>query len=282
MFKRKAVIVATLLTFSWSATAADLEVLFVGLPQAGPSVALTQAYAQGLKTPHKFTPVKDCKSSLDVVANSDNVVYLIGNTSTLGALRSGQECVPKLIPDDIIFTANNYFHFCHLPDSKKDLFKDRQTIAAASVVPVSGFAKSLNKENNTKLVPLSMLSSNEVALSVINKDIDWGIIITSVATPLITSGQLSCPYSTNPKEPNYIAKNLRMDYSNLSQLWILSAKTKDPALKQAAKSAVRSAEFNKFLEAGKFSDVKTENFTNKDIENFNKLIDQGMAIYDIK
>ena len=60
MFKK--LIVLFFMLLADIANAADLQVLFVGLPQAGPPITLLQSYAKNIKIPNTLPSVKDCAS----------------------------------------------------------------------------------------------------------------------------------------------------------------------------------------------------------------------------
>jgi hypothetical protein len=273
----KKVIVLFLIILSNSVQAADLQVLFVGLPQSGPPITLLQSYAKNIKIPYTLTGVKDCASSLQAIEKNNDVAYMIANTTTITSIRHGVECMPKFKADDVVFVADNYFNYCRKPGNNKDFYRSRIVIGAASVVPIDGIASDLNKQNGTNLVAVSMPSSVNVATSIINGDLDWGLVVTSVSDPLIQSKQLECPYTTNPKSSNYIAKHFQVLSPDLTISWVMVAKTKDSNIKTELMRAAQTAEFNNFLEFGKFTNIKTKEITDRDIDKFYKRIQETVT-----
>ena len=270
MFKK--LIVLFFMLLADIANAADLQVLFVGLPQAGPPITLLQSYAKNIKIPNTLPSVKDCASSLRTIEQSDDVVYMIANTTTITSIRHGVDCLPKFRAEDVVFMADNYMNYCRKPGNTKDIYRSRLTIGAASVAPIDGMANDLNKQNGMTLVPVSMQSSVNVANSVINGDIDWGLIVTSISDPMVANKQLECPYTTDPHSANFIAKHFQLLSPDLTISWIMVVKTKNPVIRAELIRAAQTKEFNDFLEFGKFTNIKTNNITDKDIERFHKRV----------
>lgn len=254
------------------ADAADttLKVMYVGLPQVGPAVAFAQAYAKNLKVPTEFVSMKDCASALKAIDESDNVVYLISSTNTVTSTRRGVECVPKFKPEDMVYYTDNYFNYCRKPDNKKNFLRDRITMGHASVIPMMGIANDLNIQNGTSIVSVPFQSTPQVLTGIINGDVDWGMAIVSVSESMIASKQIECPYTTDPRAANFIGRQLRGTSPDFTLSYIMAIKTKDPAIRAEATRAAQSKEFGEFLTAGKFVNVKTSNFEQKDIDKFNQ------------
>ena len=82
MFKK--LIVLSFMLLADIANAADLLVLFVGVPQAGPPITLLQSYAKNIKIPNTLPSVKDCASSLRTIEQSDDDFWLQDRTWASG------------------------------------------------------------------------------------------------------------------------------------------------------------------------------------------------------
>ena len=76
MIKKIAVFLLTV--FSTFAIADEkLKVLYVGAPQSGPPVVLTQSLAANLTVPWEFVSMKDCDSALRVIEQEKNVLFVM-------------------------------------------------------------------------------------------------------------------------------------------------------------------------------------------------------------
>ena len=249
-----------------------VKFMYVGVPQVGGGVIFAQSYAKNLQgVESKFVSLKDCDLAMKEVADSDDVIFLVASTNTITSMKHNVECVPKFKPEDILVTTITYFDYCQKAGNKLDLFKQRINIGAASIVPMDGMAKDLNTQNATRWVSVGYPASQLVATAVINGDIDLGFLTHSVAAPMIANKQLECPYTTNPKTPNYMAKSFRQVASDFEMDYILAVKSKDPKVRKAAVEAAQSAGFQEWLKSSGFDAYKTSGFEQKDIDRWNKL-----------
>jgi hypothetical protein len=245
-----------------------LKVMYVGLPVTGPGVVFAQTYAKNLKMPYTFVTVKDCNEAIEYVKNNDNIIWLTGSTSVAITRKHGIECAPKYKPQEIVFISEAYWDFCHKVGVKKDILRERFTVAHSSIVPMLGIANDINRQNNMSMISIPVQSSDQAITSILNGDTDYGFIIQAVAKPMVASGKMECPLSTNPKSPNYLAKQIRSTYPNYKSIWHMMVKTSDPAIRVEATRAAQSPEFTEVLNKFSYVNTKTQNFDQSDIDRF--------------
>lgn len=269
---QKFIVALSFIAASATAFAGDtVKVMYVGIPQVGPAISFIQSYAKNLPIDSKFVSMKDCELAMKEVENSDDVIYLISSTNTITSIKHNIECVPKFKPEDLIFTSYSYFDYCQKAGSKKDIFKERINIGAASIVPMDGMAKDLNANNGTRFVSVPYSSSVAVTGAIINDDIDWGFLMHSIAQPLVDAGKLECPYTSDPRSPKYVAKSFRVAQPNFEMDYMMAVKTSNPKIRAAAIQAAQSKGFGDWLKAGGFDLYKTSEFSQKDIDRWNKM-----------
>ena len=255
----------------------NLKVLYVGAPQAGPPIILTQALAQNLNVPNTFVSIKDCAGTLKVIDQNPNVLFFISDLSTLTYKREGIDCMPKFKAEDIIGTVVSSWHICKKIGGR-DMGQQRFTFGMPSVLPVNGVAKDFNKRNGVNLVPVALVSSSQVVSALLSGDIDWGMINPGVAEPLIQEGKLECPLTFIPQgtavvnKNSHIANHYDMTVPNLRCTYLLVVKSKDPKVREAALKAAQSKGFSEFLDKTRYINVKTGNFTQADVDAFHSYI----------
>lgn len=256
----------------------DVKVMYIGTPQVGPPVILTQAFAQNLKVPNTFISMKDCAGALRAVEQNDNVAFFISDMTTMTHQHKGEDCVPKFKPEDIVGTMATSWHLCHKPGGKS-LGAGRISVGVASVLPGPGIIRDFNKQNGLNTVNVSLASSSQVVAAVLNGDIDWGLLTPGVVEPMVEEGKLECPLTFIPsgtnvvKKDKYIANYYDMKVPDLRCTFLLVVKSKDPKVREAVLQAAQSKEFAAFLDKGKWINVNTTGkFTQKDVDSFNAYI----------
>ena len=276
--KLKTLVTAVTLALASATVLADdkVKVQYVGLPQVGPSVIHAQAVNKALSMDSEFVSKKDCAAGLDYVDNNDNVISIIASTAQTSAKIKNIPCAPKTTPDEILYTASQYLAFCHLPDNKVDIYRDRFTIAHASVAPFAKISNNFNIENGTSMISIPVKSSVQSLASVLNGDTDYGFIVEAIADPQVAAGAISCPYTTNPNDKKrFVGKHFRMAIPDYGINWMISLKTDDPEVRKAVlKDLETNEDFKKWRAKGKISNFKTRKFTQSDINKWNKHIDQ--------
>ena len=276
MFKNmliKLVALVTLVSASWAM--ADTKVLYVGTPQVGPPIILTQAFAQNLKTPNTFINMKDCAGALRAVEQNDDVVFVMSDMTTMTHMHKGEDCVPKFKPEDVVASVSSSWHLCHKPGGKA-LGAGRVSIGFASVLPGPGIVRDFNKQNGLNTVNVSLASSSQVMGAVLNGDIDWGLLATNIAEPMLAEGKVECPLTFVPggtgivSGDKYIGNHYDMKVPDLRVTYIIVTKSKNPKVREDALQAVQSKNFSEFLTKGKWINVNVSGkYTQKDLDQFN-------------
>jgi hypothetical protein len=280
MFKNavtKLLISLTLLSTSAMAAEDDIKVLFVGTPQSGPPVILTQSFAQNLNVPNTFVSIKDCAGVMKFIDQNPNVAFFVNDMVTLTLKRQGLDCMPKFKTEDVIASVSSSWHVCKKPGGR-DIGQTRFTFGISTVLPVAGVARDFNKRNSVGAVPVGVPSSAQAVAGILSGDIDWGMINPGVAEPLIQEGKLECPLTFIPQGTQiisskaYIANHYDMTIPDLHTTYLLVIKSKDPKVKETAIKAVQSKGFSEFLDKSRYFNVKLGNYTQSDFDNFTAYI----------
>ncbi len=265
-------------TSAMAVAGTDLKVMYIGTPQVGPPIILTQAYAQNLKVPTTFISMKDCASALRAVEQNDDVVFILSDVTTMTHQHKGEDCVPKFKPEDVVGTMSTSWHLCHKPGGKS-LGAGRVSFGVASVLPGAGIIRDFNTQNGLNIVNVSLASSSQTIAAILNGDIDWGLVQTGIAEPMIADGKLDCPLTFIPegtelvKKDKYIGNHYDMKVPDLHCTFILVVKTKNPKIREAAIQAAQSKEFAAFLAKGKWININTSGkFEQKDVDSYNAYI----------
>jgi hypothetical protein len=256
-----------------------IKVMYLGLPQVGPSVIHAQAFGKHFSEPTTFVSMKDCQAGLDYINKNTDIIYLLASTNAATSKKHNIDCQPKITPADIVYTSNQYFNLCRRPDNKKNILRDRFTIGAASVVPMMGIANDYNLQNGMSMIAVPLQSSTQVVTSVMNGDVDWGFIVQAIADPHVAAGKLECPYSTNPKADNYVGRKFQLAIPDYKLKWLMVAKTSDPTVKAAAAKAVLSKEHQEWLDQNRFDNIKTSGFEQTDLDKWNSDLDNVIKNY---
>ena len=280
-FKSMLVTAFALLVGAISTASADekIKVMYLGVPQVGPSVVHAQNFAKQLKTPYTFISQKDCAASMDYLKANTDVVYLLASTNAMTQKKHGVDCTPKFEPTDLVYVADNYFHLCRKPGSKKDIMRERFTIAGASVLPLMGIANDYNIQNGMSMIAVPVQSSDQVITSILNEDVDYGMIITTAADPQVASGKLECPYTTNPKAENYVGKKFRLAMPDYKIRWLMAIKSSDPAVRSEITRAAQSKDYTDSLTKLGYVNIRNTNLDQSDIDRWNTWIDDNLKTY---
>jgi hypothetical protein len=294
MIKKLAVFLLTV--FSTFAIADEkLKVLYVGAPQSGPPVVLTQSLAANLTVPWEFVSMKDCESALRVIEQEKNVLFVMSDAGTMTGIRQKEECHPKQLKakDIVAYTASSW-HLCKKKGTSLKIGKERFAIGIASILPVSGFVNDLNKQNGFNAIGVGFPSSAQVATALMNEDIDWGMVNPGFSEPMIDQGKLECPITFIPQgtdkvgKDKYIAEYFKMTVPFLYSAYFITVKSDDPKIREDVNRAASSEKFNEFLAKSRYVNTKTGlgKFDNTDMDGFfgyiNKLLVQlySLPAYD--
>ena len=292
----KKLVVFLLTVFSTVAIADEkLKVLYVGAPQSGPPVVLTQSLAANFTVPWEFVSMKDCESALRVIEQEKNVLFVMSDAGTMTGIRQKEECHPKQLKakDIVAYTASSW-HLCKKKGTSLKIGKERFAIGIASILPVSGFVNDLNKQNGFNAIGVGFPSSSQVATALMNEDIDWGMVNPGFSEPMIDQGKLECPITFIPQgtekvgKDKYIAEYFKMTVPFLYSAYFITVKSDDPKIREDVNRAASSEKFNEFLAKSRYVNTKTGlgKFDNTDMDGFfgyiNKLLVQlySLPAYD--
>jgi hypothetical protein len=178
----------------------------------------------------------------------------------------GFDCFPKFSSDDILLTANTYNLYCRKFTNNKNLLRDKIKFGYTSILPVQSIIDELNSKHGASITGIPQPNSAQTAISILNNDIDYGLIMPQVAKPLVENKQLECIYSTNPRLSNYIGNTINLAMADFSTPWVLLSKTDNNSVKDTMRNAVQSKDFIMWLNSAQAANIKTRSFTQKDVD----------------
>lgn len=260
------------LSASVFAQSTEIKVISVG-PAVGPIATYAQAFAKNIKGANSYVAVKDCGAAVKLVQATPNSAYLLPHDLITTARKMGDRCFENIDFKNVVVFSEQYYDFCKLPDNKTTLTTPGVKLGRASVHPVKEWGDDFNRRNNASVVSIGLPSSVSVRQALLAKDIDWGVIVSSISVPAMKAGQLVCPFSTNVDSPKSLSKSYFMKINNFPLSNIMVANTKDPAVLEDLRQAARSAGFQEFLKNNETA-YQSTNVTQKDMDRFMKAVDE--------
>lgn len=177
---------------------ADPTVVINGGPATSPTSVFTQAYASALND-GEFKLVKTCDEAIALAAQTQKSIYLIFNDGVATSAKQGKNCYENIDNDKVVFMADNTFQVCRKPTTTKKLTDPGVKVGRASVSTVKAFVTDFNSHNNASIVGIPFSGSKAVLAGVLNGDIDYGIIASDIAAPMVEQGKIVCDFDTTEK-----------------------------------------------------------------------------------
>lgn len=267
---------------SVAATAADYTVVNHS-NKASPATVFAQGFnnAVGKKIKSDFYQAENCDEARQKFDKTPKSIMVYNADVGIAAMSKNLNCaMPKTIKaDQLVFSGSSYFKICTNKKSPKDIKADKVTLGMASVVLSKGIIADYNS-NGFKITGVPFGGSKDVLAAVINGDVDFGFLASSIAQPAIDSEQISCIYSTDPRESNFVGKTLKLKIADF-KLWslIYTNETDKKAIKEMREAAAKDPDFSAYLAKNSMTSNKTEGFAKKDIEDFNKWIKFNYETY---
>lgn len=274
-----------------------LKVLYVGAPQSGPPIILTQSLAANLTVPWEFVSMKDCEGALRVIEQEKNVLFLMSDVTTMTGVRQKEECHPKqLKAKDIVGYTASSWHLCKKAGSNAKIGGDKFSLGVASILPVTGMVDDFNKLNGAKATGIALPSSAQVLTALLNGDIQWGMVNPGISEPAIDEGKLECPMTFIPQgtaklpKEKFIGNYYKMTVPFLYSAYFIVIKSPDTRIRVDVDKAVSGAKFNEFLTKSRYVGTKVGlgNFDSTDMDGYfdyiNRLLTDlyGLPAYDWK
>jgi hypothetical protein len=254
------------------AQSSEVKVISVG-PAVGPIATYAQAFAKNIKGANSYVAVKDCAAAVKLVESTPNSVYLLPHDLITTARKMRDRCFENIDHKNVVVFSEQYYDFCKLPDNKTTLTTPGVKLGRASVHPVKEWGDDFNRRNNASIVSIGLSSSVSVRQALMAKDIDWGVIVSSISVPAMKTGQIVCPFSTNVDSPRSLSKSYFMKINNFPLSNIMVANTKDPAVMKDLRQAARSPGFQEYLKSNETSYQSTD-VTKKDMQRFTTAVEE--------
>lgn len=262
------------------AQSSDVKLLFVGSPQASVNILLPQLVGNSMKTPSSFSTMKDCQAAFRHIDGNDNVVFVMADLVIMTHQRRGENCVPaEFKPENIVATMTTAWHLCRKPGGKA-ITDPKTTVGIITILPGAAIVRDLNQRNNLNLVYVGVQSSVDLSQSLLNGDIDWGVVNPGFAEPLVKQNKLDCAYTFIPGgtdvvgKDRFVGKHFKMELDNLHCTFFVVAKTNNKETAAEINRAVSSPEFKEYLTKNNYFDIRVGagKFTQADINKSNSYI----------
>lgn len=252
-----------------------------------PLTASTTIYAQTIASlipGATLIVAKDCVSAINVAKQMPNAIYLTSNNQIVSATKNNTNCRSDLDEEKIISVSEQHFKVCRLPSSTKTLISPKVKLGGASVTQPKTFADDINKNNTgASVVGIPLKGSVDVITSILNRDIDFGLITAGVAKPYEDSGKIVCDHDTTAKlsttkKSMNIHYNLTLSEFTLKYI-LINATANAGDIAKIKQMLTQNKNFEQFLLNGNFYKHNT-NITDADAKKINQQLNKEVYFFN--
>lgn len=246
--------------------------------KSSPGTVFAQSYYKTLKDASWYQ-ASTCEDAKIKYGRTQDAVMIYSSSVGVSSLNKGLSCDTDVVdPKQVVAITQTYFGVCRRPDSKVKFADPGVRLGIASVILAPGMIRDYNN-NGLNITAVPYGGSKDVLTAVIAGDVPFGVIGEGMAKNAVRAGQITCDFSTNPKQPNFVGKTFKLKIPDLSLSLMIYTNSKDPSVITALRKGAVNKEFDAYLESNGFVDTKTSDFTIKDIENFNGQIRRTYETY---
>ena len=175
--------------------------------KASPATVLATAYKDALGSDVKFYQSQTCEDAQEVFNSTKNAVMIYNSSIEFAARDKGLNCkLGNVSSDKAIFIGKQYMSVCTSKDGGYNLSDDKVTMGMPSMYSTKLHEADFRASGiNVTLVPFG--GSKDIINAVLSKSVTYGFIATSLASK---QKDLTCVYSTNPEDNNYIGKRYKL------------------------------------------------------------------------
>lgn len=273
----KKVLLVVTAAFSIAAANAVESTAINAAGKTSPVATMTMVYQKNIPD-SKFYQGNSCNDAVNRYENDPNAIISWNSSSVVAGIRTKTPCEINFVPQDVYFYGEEYYSICVKKGSTKHFNSPGATFGAVSLQPVDAFIDDINKQNGYSLKPVAFNGSGAVLKQILSGDLDIGLIGTAVAFKQEQTGTIECISSTDPSDPKFIGKQIKLKKGDISiQIAILS-KTKDESLKQSIRNSINSPEFKEYVTQGGIKNTSTT-ATKKHVDGFYNYINGVVQAY---
>jgi hypothetical protein len=200
-----------------------------------------------------FYQADNCIDGINKFNSTPNSILTFGTTLAFSAVAKGQTCRPAINDKNVVFYAEQFFKICTKKGSNKNFRSPGATFGIPSVMLPDPLVNDINKQNRTTLKALPFSGSKDILLQIMSGDLDLGLLGKSAAQKPESMGVIECLAGTNPSDPDFIGKQLKMKIPDLRiPVVLLKNGVNDPADVDRVKKALESEGFVGLLNQGDF------------------------------
>ena len=224
-----------------------------------------------------FFQASTCEEADKKYLSTENAIMIYNADVGIAALGKAMSCPMRATIDNTIFIGKSYLKICTNAMKPKQL-SQAKTIGAASVILSKGLISDYNSNGlNLKGVPYG--GSKNVLGAVITGDVDFGFIASGVANPAIDQNQIVCPYSTDPRRSDFVGNKFNLKIPTLPIVKVFYTTSKDQKFIESLKKSTADQEFQSFLKASGYDDVKSQRISQQDLDSVYKHIKDSYEFY---
>lgn len=260
------------------ATSASADIIVNHSNKASPTTVLAKSFEKAVgEGAIDFYQAGNCEEAEQKFSSSKNAVMIYNADVGIAALSKNLSCPLKATAEKTVFIGKSYLKICTNAKNPKKLDQSK-TIGAASVILSKGLIEDYNS-NGLKLKGVPYGGSRDVLGAVIAGDIDFGFIGSGVADPAVEQGQIVCPLSTDPRSKEFVGNVYKLKIPTLPIAKVFYTNSNDKTVIDRLRGAAESKDFQEYLKKSGYSDVKTKNITQQDINEVQKHISDSYNLY---
>jgi hypothetical protein len=250
--------------------------------KASPGTVFAKSFEESLRKNGKydveFYQASSCADADAKYAKSPNSVMVYSTSVGIAAKDKNLSCNFAATPNNTTLITKSYLKFCRKSGSNKAFGEGKTTLGVASVILSQGLIDDLN-DGKRKLVGVPYSGSKTVLAALMAGDIEYGIIGSGIVNEPEARKEIECIYDYNPKSKNFIGKtftNLKVPTLPIIQLIHTNA---GAGVVQAVTGASRDAGFSASIQNNGFTDTKSSNINQQDIEDVKKYVNDVYNFY---
>lgn len=198
-----------------------------------------------------FYQSRDCQDAANKFRSDTTSLLIYATDNVAAAAAKNLDCAIPLIAEQIVVSAWQSFSFCRLPDSGVALHQS-STLGMSGMHPYRKWIAEFNQRNNASISARVFQGSSATLKALLAREISWGFIATAVAKPAQTAGTIVCDYTTDHREPRFLANHYRHSLSDLRLQVLILYRGTDT---QSVRDQLRRDDFVRYLETSGYTDI---------------------------
>lgn len=263
-----------------SAQAADITFINGGNPQS-PTTVFGLALKNSVKGNTKWEQASSCREVQSLYRRTKNAVVIYNTTNDFADRNANNPCdTEKFTAQNTVIISAMPIKICRAKDHNKAFNDRRVTMGVASMLVNPRYEADWNKNNDLNLKLVAYGGSAGVATAVINKEVDYGLIASPLASKQERDGKLECLYSSDSKSPLFLGKHIRLSIPDFEIITVAYTNSTDPEVLSKLKAAATSPEFAAWLANNESTSNTQPN--DQDLNRINTYVAKMIAVWGTK